>query len=120
MYPVIYVVGRHWLRVVHEDYVPLAVHFDRDETRAFGGKRNVRESLQQRQHAAFHDRSNCRTYLSPDVQLPTRCSCEVHQAANIQHHQQGSREGDTNHRAVGQLIDIAGGLETAARRPCAG
>ena len=37
MYPVIYVVGRHWLRVVHEDYVPLAVHFDGNETRAFGG-----------------------------------------------------------------------------------
>ena len=62
-------------------------------------ERNVGESLQQRPHVVFNDRSNCRTHLSPDVQLPTRCLCGAHQAAETHHHE-GSREGDTNGRAV--------------------
>ena len=87
------------VRVVHEDYVTLAVHlyllFTRIKAERFMGTK----PLQQRQHVVFKDRSDCRTHLSPDIQLPTRYSCGAHLAAKIHHHE-GSREGDTNGRAV--------------------
>ena len=87
------------VRVVHEDYVTLAVHlyllFTRMKAERFMGTK----PLQQRQHVVFKDRSDCRTHLSPDIQLPTRYSCGAHPAAEIHLHE-GSRVGDTNGRAV--------------------
>ena len=73
-----------YLRVVHEDEVPLTVHlYLLLIKRKLNGlwERNVGESLQQGQHVVFNDRNECRTHLSPNVHLQIRCSCGAHQAA---------------------------------------
>ena len=56
--------------------------------------------MHQHQHVVFRNRSNRRTHLLTDVQLPIQCSYVAHQAAEIHHHKQGFRAGDTNDRAV--------------------
>ena len=56
--------------------------FDGNVTERFLGE-TERRRVAATMHAAFHDRSNSRTYISPKI-----------------YHHQGSREGDTNSRAV--------------------
>ena len=67
-----------YLRIVHEDEVPLTIHLYllliKRKLNVLW-ERNVGESLQQRQHVVYNDRSDYRTHLSSNVQLPTRCSC---------------------------------------------
>ena len=84
---------------LHATCSPSLPALDKHENRTFLRERDVGESLQQRQHVAFNDRSSCRTHLLPDIQLPTRCLCRAHQAAEIHHHE-GCKEGDTNSRGV--------------------
>ena len=73
-----------YLRVVHEDYVPLTVNLYlllMKQKLNILWERNVGESLQQSQHVVFNDRSDCRTHLSPNAQLQIRCSCGTRKAA---------------------------------------
>ena len=89
MYPVVYVVERRWLQVVLTIRYPLSQSLPALDGTAnqmsWGTKRlveqNVGESLQQGQHVVFNDGNNCRTHLSPNVQLQIQCSCGADKAA---------------------------------------